>query len=129
MPMSENEGFESYLKNFRPLPPSLPPRRRARGEVRRVLISLSAAAGILIAALLGVHFRSRHRYLPGTSAYLQNAISMPIPGPLTAAGANAALFGNSSVKAALDQMAFSLRSNRRSAGQISALEVLGEERR
>ena len=127
--MSEDERFESYLRNFRPLPPSPPPRRRARGNVRRFLISVSAAAGILIAALLGFHFRARHRDPFRTSADVQKANSMPIAAPLTSGGANAALFRNSSVKAALDEMAFSLRSNPLSAGQVSALELLGEEKR
>jgi len=127
--MSEDERFESYLRNFRPLPPSPPPRRRARGTVRRFLISVSAAAGILIAALVGFHFRAKHRYPSRTSEAVQTANSIPIVEPLTTGGANAALFRNSSVKATLDQMAFSLRSNPLSAGQVSALELLGEEKR
>lgn len=126
MSMLEDDRFESYLRNFRPLPPSPRPRRRARGDVRRFVISLSAAAGILIAALLGFHFRARHRQLSRTSEAVLKANSMPIAGPLTTEGANAALLRNSSVKAALDQMAFSLRSNPPSGGQVSALELLGE---
>lgn len=124
MPMSEDERFESYLRNFRPRPPSLPPRRR-RGKVRRFLISVSVAAGILVAALVGSHFRAAHRYLSRTSEDVPKANSTPRAGPLTTEGANAALFRNSSVNAALDQMAFSPRSNPPSAGQVSALELLG----
>jgi len=127
--MSEDERFESYLRNFRPLPPSPPPRRRARGNVRRFVISVSAAAGILIAALVGFHFRAKPRYPSRTSEDVQTANSIPLAEPLTAGGANAALFRNSSVKAALDELAFSLRSNPLSAGQVSALELLGEEKR
>lgn len=127
--MPEDERFESYLRNFRPLPPSLPLRRRPRGNVRRFLISVSAAAGILIAALVGFHFRAKPRYPLQTSGDVRTANPISTAEPLTAGGANAALLRNSSVKAALDQMAFSLRSNPLSAGQVSALELLGEEKR
>ena len=128
MPMSEDERFESYLRNFRPLPPSPRPRRRARGKVRRFLIStVSAAAGILIAALLGFHFRARQARSP-TSENVQKVSSIPMAGPLTAGRANAVLFRNSSVQAGLDQMAFPMRSNPLSAGEVSALELLGEEK-
>lgn len=126
MPMSEDERFESYLRTFRPLPPSTPPRRRARENVRRLLIP--AAAVILIAALLGFHFRAWHRHPSTTSLEVQKAYSVPMAGPLTTRGANADLFRNSSVKAALDQMAFPVRSNQLSAGQVSALELLGQEK-
>ena len=128
MPMSEDEHFESYLRNFRPLPPSPLPRRRAWENVRRFLISaVSAAAGILIAVLLGFHFRARH-HPSATGENVPKAKSIPMAGPLTAGRANAALFRNSSVKAGLDQMAFPVRSNQRSAGEVSALELLGEEK-
>jgi hypothetical protein len=127
--MSEDERFESYLRNFRPLPPSPPPRRRTRGKVRRFLISaLSAAAGVLIAALLGFHFWARHRPSSATSEDRPKANSIPVAGPLTTERANAAIFRNSSVKAGLDQMTFPVRSNRLSAGEVSALEMLGEEK-
>jgi hypothetical protein len=128
VPISEDERFESYLRNFRPLPPSPPTRRRASGNVRRFLISAVPAAAILIAALLGFHFWTRLRYPSATSAGVRKANSIPMAGPLTAGSANAALFRNSSVKAALDQMAFSARSTQLSAGQVSTLELLGEEK-
>jgi len=126
--MSEDERLERYLRNFRPLPPAPPPRWRARGKVRRFLISaVAAAAGILIAALLGFHFRVRHPP-SAASENVPKANSIPIAGPLTTGRANAALFRNSSVKAGLDQMAFPVRSNQLSAGEVSALELLGEEK-
>ena len=127
MPMSEDERFESYLRNFRPLPPSPPPRRRTGGNVRRFLISAVSAAGILIAALLGFHFRARHHRF-ATSENVPKANSVPMAGPLTTGRANAALFRNSSVKAGLDEMAFPVRSSQLTSGEVSALELLGEEK-
>lgn len=126
--MSEDERFESYLRNFRPLPSAPLPPRRARGNVRRFLISaVSAAAGILVAALLGFHFRATH-HPSATRENDRKANSIPMAGPLTTGRANAALFRNSSVKAGLDEMAFPVRSNQLSGGEVSALELLGEEK-
>src|SRR5215469_17576860 len=90
VPMSEDERFESYLRNFRPLPPAPSPPWRVRGEVRRFLISaVSAAAGILIAALLGYHFLANH-HSSATSESVRKANSIPMAGPLTTGRANAA---------------------------------------
>src|SRR5690349_9999635 len=73
VPIRDEEQFECYLKEFRPLPPGSPYDAKYRlGPRRSSLLMVWAAiiATILIAAVLVVHSRHRLPQAPGGSGNL-----------------------------------------------------------
>ncbi len=130
--LNDDDKFESFLREFRPRRPrpltinGLEPGRRRR-FVHRAWAG--AAAVIVVAAIL--FFIAKHgQKQPGTPDTARNSapVEFASPEPLTIASANALLAQAPSVKAAVDQMAFSPQSAQVPEGKHSALAVLSEEK-
>jgi hypothetical protein len=127
----EDERFENYLRQFRPLvPEALPARALDRGPRRWVPVGAWAAAAALVGgfALAVVIFLVMGRH-PGEvqMAHQVSAIEERAPvRPLTIGSANALLVQSPSVGAALDQVTFHSQLVQPSKGNRSALAVLSE---
>jgi hypothetical protein len=125
----DDERFEGYLKQFRPVTPKpLSVARRARNTWRWWVFALPAAAAVavLVASLLAIHFRRRPaespmaKKMPGVE-HVANAQ------PLTLGLANDLLAHAPSFKAALDDVAFQRQRSQLSEGTRSALATLNKE--
>ena len=130
MPIPDEERFEAYLKQFRPLVPEPLPasgsRHRARG---RFVLWAGAAVGVAIlvgAAALHIHTQ-RVRVAETTSS---PATTDPFfdRQPLTMRSANALIVKAPSFKALVDGMAFRSQTVQAPKGKLSAVAVLGTER-
>jgi hypothetical protein len=130
--LNDDDKFESFLREFRPRRPrpltidGLEPGRSRRFVLRAWA---GAAAAIVVAAIL--LFIAKHgQKQPGTPDTARNSapVELTSPEPLTIASANALLAQAPSVKAAVDQMAFSPQSAQVPEGKHSALAVLSEEK-
>jgi hypothetical protein len=130
VPIPDEERFEAYLKQFRPLVPEPLPasgsRLRARG---RFVLWAGAAAGVAIlvgAAALHIHMQ-RARVAETTSS---PATTDPFTDrqPLTMRSANALIVKAPSFKALVDGMAFRSQTVQAPKGKVSAVAVLGTER-
>jgi hypothetical protein len=129
VPNLEDERFEAYLTQFRPLfPDALPTVRRERA-IRRHWALAAWSAGIAGTIVLGVvSFRiasSRAREETGNPQSV--SVRAPIQ-PLTMRNANALLSAAPSYKAALDEMAFHHPNSTVARDKQSALAVLAKEK-
>jgi negative regulator of sigma E activity len=126
----DDEQFEHYLKQFRPLAAEpLPIARPKRPTVRWFVPVAVAAAGavIMVVVVLGLH--SRPKPTPATDAVdsfarielLRNSE------PLTIRSANALLASAPSFKEAVDRVAFQFQVTPLSKDTHSALAALSQE--
>ena len=129
MPTADDERFETYLKQFRPLlPDALPTTTRARALPRlSVFVIWSAgAAAVIILGVIGFRMTdSRVSGLPGNPPPLSVASPMQ---PLTMRDANSLLATAPSYKAVLNEMAFHPRPSTVPNDQQSAIAVLSKEK-
>jgi hypothetical protein len=131
MPTHDDEGFERYLKQFRPLTPEVlhtqkPERTRLR--LSAFAASASAVMVILIAAVLLMRRGSDETPSPKGARSLAGVGQLGNPQPLTLGGVNALLARAPSAKAAIDQLAHRPRGRQLAAeGAQSALAVLSKE--
>lgn len=130
MPIRDDEQFEKYLKQFRPVTPEALPVKDQVKPMRRPLLFASwaaVAAAILLAVMVSVLLHwPPHR--PGQARRGGTGIEeLENPQPLTIAKANALLAEAPSFKAAVDNMAFQSESKPISEGRYSALALLSEE--
>ena len=129
MPIRDDEQFEKYLKQFRPMAPdALPVKKQVRARRPLLFAAWAAvAAAILVAAMVSVFLHwPRHR--PGEVIKSRAGVEeLNAPQPLTIAKANALLAEAPSFKAAIDNMAFQSESKPISEGRYSALALLSEE--
>lgn len=129
MPTPEDERFETYLKQFRPLlPDALPTSTRERALPRRwvfAIWSAGAAAVIVLGAIGWRMIPSRVPERPGTPQPV--SLNSPIQ-PLTMRDANSLLAAAPSYKSALDEMAFHPRAATVPKDQQSAIAVLSKEK-
>ena len=129
MSTPDDERFEIYLKQFRPLfPHALPITKRER-EFPRFWVfgtwSASAAAAIILGV---VSFRVILSRFPGRPKNPQS-VSMNAPmQPLTMRYANSLLATAPSYKAALDEMAFHRERSTVPKDKQSAIAVLEKEK-
>lgn len=129
MPIRDDEQFEEYLKQFRPVAPdALPVKEQVRTRRPLLFVAWAAmAAAILVAAMVSVflHWPPRR---PGEVRKSRPGVEeLNNPQPLTIAKANALLAQAPSFKAAVDNMAFQSESKPISEGRYSALALLSEE--
>lgn len=128
MPILDDEQFESYLKEFRPLPAgSL--QLETKPLVRRRSLTWMAwaaacAAVLVLAFLLPLHFKP--------ASPINSTTGLPVgPQPnsqtLTIGRANALLSHSPSFKEAVDQLSFQHQAPRPPEGKQSALDALGKE--
>ena len=132
MPIPDDERFERYLRQFRPLAADpLPVERRNAATLRFWVYALSAAAvlGLLFALLFTMHARrwpsvSPQVRSPATSAGMEQLANSQ---PLTLERANDLLAHSPSYKAALDNVAFQRQRAKLPEGSRSALDTLSKE--
>jgi hypothetical protein len=128
VPISDDEHFENYLKSFTPCEPRPLPHTGSERVLRRFLFpALAVSAMLVMLALLAWHFRNGAAH-PSAKKVVNPERPAAVATPLTTRSADAALFHDSSIQAALDQMAFPLQSKPAATDEVSALQVLGEER-
>ena len=132
MPIRDEEKFESYLKQFRPVAPEPLVAEEPTRARRRPLVCAAwaaAAAVVLVAAVIAWHFHSQpsspRNIATDRGANVEELIN---PQPLTIRGANALLASAPSFKAAVDRVAFQSEFKPVSQGRHSALAVLSEEK-
>jgi hypothetical protein len=121
-----DEEFETYLKQFRPLPAE--PLPRARRHPWRVLAAYAAAAVLLLV----VSWLANHHHqgtAPVVRVVSKSLVREQIKGdsPLTVARADEMLVRSASFQAALDDLAFQHQSVQPPRGMRSALGTLGKE--
>jgi hypothetical protein len=130
VPTPEDERFERYLKQFRPLPPETLQIEKHERATRLPFVFAkwtavaAAAAAMLIAAVLTNQSRLKPTHSPsgtGSPATVERLTS------LTIGSANGLLARAPSVKAAVDQVAFRSQTTPLSKGTQSALAVLSKE--
>lgn len=130
MPIRDDEQFEEYLKQFRPVTPeALPMKEQVKARTRPLLFAAWAAvaAAILLAVMVPA-FLHRPPHRPGQARTSKPGVEeLNNTQPLTIAKANALLAQAPSFKAAVDNMAFQSESKPISEGRYSALALLSEE--
>ncbi len=132
MPTVDEEQFERYLKQFRPLATGvLPPNTPERVSWRPSIFAVCAGAGasVIIAAAIALHFQAptASRSSANHVIVVEKAVAWE-PEPLTVRSANALLTEFSSVKAALDEAAFHSQPTQIRKGERSVIEVLSKEK-
>ena len=122
MPILDDEQFESYLKEFRPLAPeSLQIERQANRARRPFVLTMWAAAcaaSVLLAFLLW------HRPVPVPPV---NALKLADSQSLTLGRANSLLIHAPSLKEAFDDLSFQPQTASQPEGKQSALAVLSKD--
>ena len=128
MPVRDDEQFEKYLKQFRPVAPeALAVKEQVRVRQRPLLFAGWAAVAVLLAVMVSV-FLHRPPQRPGEARTSKPGVEeLNNPQPLTIAKANALLAKAPSFKAAVDNMAFQSESKPISEGRYSALALLSKE--
>jgi hypothetical protein len=125
----DDEQFERYLKQFRPLAPeplAIPPRRAATRRSFAATVWALSGASVLLAGLLIAHLQPKQ--VPRQSAsYLPATGHQANPQSLTLGAANALLSQSNTVKAALDQVAFHSLFTPPPKGKQSALAALSQD--
>lgn len=129
MPTPEDERFETYLKQFRPLLPDALPTSAPRRSLRRGWVFGIWSVGVAAVVILGViGFRVIPRRVPGLPGKPQPvSVNSPMR-PLTMRDANSLLARAPSYKSALDEMAFHPRASTVPKDQQSAVAVLSKEK-
>ena len=128
MPTLDDEQFERYLKQFRPLVPEpLPASSRQPASRWRFAFAAWAIAGaaVVIAAIL--MFQLWPTPVPKFDMAIETHSEQLTKQPLTMAAANALLAQSPSVEAVFDQMTFHSQSAHLPKGKQSALAVLSQD--
>ena len=130
MPIPDDEQFEQYLKQFRPLDAEpLPTGKNTRVTQRWFVFAAwaAAAAALFVVVLLATQHRPETAELSRAAGTLVGAEPLSNTLPLTVGTANALLAQSASVKATLDRMAFQPQSTQIPKGKHSAFAVLSKE--
>ena len=129
MPVRDDEQFEKYLKQFRPVAPeALPVKEQVRATRRPWLVAAGAAVAAPFLAVIVSVFLHWPPHRPGEIRTSKLSVEdLNNPQPLTIRGANALLASAPSFKAAVESVAFQPGSRPLSGGRHSALAALGKE--
>ncbi|PYT97734.1 MAG: hypothetical protein DMG38_18800 [Acidobacteria bacterium] len=131
MSTPDDERFEVYLKQFRPLAPeplrTVWPGHRAR-RTFGLWTSIAAAAAILVMGVLTLHIRSNRARVTESVRNVGNSEHFVDDRPLTIWSANALLAKAPSFKAMVDDMAFRSQTIPVPKGKRSAIAILGQEK-
>lgn len=125
---SDEERFEFYLKQFRPLAPEASPVNEMSPAPRRHFgLTIRAAGGVamVILAAAGLRILNHRR---AAESHHTVAAELPASVPLTMRRANDLLANASSYKAVMNELTFPPRSSPVSKDKQSALTVLGKEK-
>lgn len=122
MPILDDEQFELYLKEFRPLAPESLQVEGQSVRARRPFVTMAWAAACA-ASLLLVFLFWHHPKVPRPT----NASQLAGSQSLTLARANALLLRTPSLKEACDQLSFQPKPASQPEGKQSALAVLSKE--
>jgi hypothetical protein len=129
VPIRDDEQFERYLRQFKPVAAGpLPAARRRSALVRSWLYFVPAAAAV--AVLLVLMFTPRGRSKPVIAPQAENsagAQELATAQPLTLQQANELLTHAPSFSAALDNVAFQRQRRKLPQGSLSALAALSKE--
>lgn len=122
MPILDDEQFERYLKEFRPLAPESLRTERQRSGSRRPFVVMAWSAACAVSLLLAFLWWHRPRS-PQQGSVPQVAASQS----LTIGRANALLTHAPSLNKAFDELSFQPKPASQPEGKQSALAVLGKE--
>lgn len=122
MPILDDEQFERYLKEFRPLAPESLQIEKRPSKARRPVVAMAWAAACAASLLLA--FLLWHRPEPAQLANVQQITGSQ---SLTIGRANALLVHAPSLKDAFDELSFQPQPASQPQGKQSALAVLGKD--
>lgn len=130
MPTLDDEGFETYLKQFRPIvPDGLPLTEGSQKSWRRRSVLSIGVVGAAVMVILGVvsfHIvKSRVAHKRSNPASVEVVLPRQ---PLTMRDANALLASAPSYKSAVGSMAFRNQDSTIPKNKQSALAVLAKEK-
>jgi hypothetical protein len=130
----DDEQFESYLRQFKPLAAGLLPGRNQERAIRfsRFARWAASAAVLLVTAGLTIYFSAGPHSSSGGTIKPVTVRPAETAGPLTLGEANALLSHSPSIKEAMNQVAFPAQSTQPqsiqpSQGKQSALAALSQE--
>jgi hypothetical protein len=127
-PIHDDEQFERYLKQFRPLTPdALPTEKHRSARSTFVLAAWAAVAAVVIIALLILYPRLQQSSPRDDAAQWSGRADAETPLSLTIRSANALLTHAPSFKAAVDALAVPAHTS--FDGKQSALDVLSKDPR
>ena len=131
MPIRDDEQFEKYLKQFRPvMPEPLMVKEKVRDRPRPMVIAAWAAVAVAIVVAVLLSLRVYQHPSPVQEAGTGGPRVEPLNGPqaLTIRSANELLAGAPSYKAAVESVAFQTSSVPVAEGKHSALALLSKEK-
>jgi len=129
VPIPDDEQFERYLRQFKPLAARpLPVARRRPGLVRFWLyfVPVAAAIAVLLVLLFALRGRSKRVIAPQAKSSAGSQ-ELATAQPLTLQQANELLAQAPSFTAALDNVAFKRQRRKLPQGSLSALAALSKE--
>lgn len=122
MPILDDEQFESYLKEFRPLAPDALRIEKQPGRARRLFVVMAwSAAGAASLLLVFLWWYLRRPAQPGSVPQVVASQS------LTIGRANSLLVHAPSLKQAFDELSFQPQPAWQPQGKQSALAVLSKD--
>lgn len=129
MPVRDDEQFEKYLKQFRPVAPEALAVKQEVRAMRPLLFAawVAVAAAILVAVMLSLRFYQRPSPVREPRVVGPNVERLVNPQLLTIRSANALLASAPSFKAAVESVAFQPETRPLSEGRHSALAALSKE--
>jgi len=125
-PIHDDEHFERYLKQFRPLAPQALPEQSGAARSTLALAAWAAVAAVVIVALLVLYPRVQQAGPRDDAVHWTGPSHAETPQSLTIQSANALLTHAPSFKAAVDAMAVPSRAASFD-GKQSALDVLSKD--
>jgi hypothetical protein len=130
MPTPDDDQFEAYLKQFRPVAPEALPAIAPVRKPRRVwrlsaLIATAAAIIVLAIVVMRVHREQIVRNAPERSEGSTYIAAKP---PLTMRNASKLLAEAPTFKSAVNDLAFKSQKITFAKNEISAVHVLGKEK-
>ncbi|HEV2423591.1 MAG TPA: hypothetical protein VGZ29_02060 [Terriglobia bacterium] len=127
MPTPDDDQFETYLRQFRPVVPDPLP-VASRPPVRLWLWPLAATAAVALVIAAALAMRLHHKPARSTGGQRPAAVEqLTSAQPLTLRRADDLLAHAPSFEAAMDGLAFQSEQTQVPPGSESALETLGKE--